>query len=111
MPRWGRRSTLAYAGFGTIGFAGGLFGVTSGIAWARTYGTARLGRLQGVSFAAQIAAAAAGPLPLALSLQETGSYRAGLIFLVVTAAAALVGAACWREPRTVLAAGATTGAP
>ena len=89
---------LAYAGFAATGFAGGLFGVTSGIAWARTYGTARLGRLQGVSFAAQIAAAAAGPLPLALSLGATGSYRAGLVFLAAVAAAALVAAARWREP-------------
>ncbi|MEX2210690.1 MAG: hypothetical protein WD689_02875, partial [Gaiellaceae bacterium] len=66
--------------------------------WARTYGVVGLGRLQGVSFAAQIAAAAAGPLPLALSLQATGSYRAGVLFLAAVAAAALVGAARWREP-------------
>jgi MFS family permease len=102
---------LAYAGFAIVGFAGGLFGVTSGIAWARTYGTARLGRLQGVSFAAQIAAAAAGPLPLALSLQATGSYRAGLIFLVAVAAAALAGAACWRAPPVMVATNNTAVAP
>jgi len=89
---------LAYVGFALIGSAGGLFGVTSGIAWARTYGVVGLGRLQGVSFAAQIAAAAAGPLPLALSLQVTGSYGAGVLFLAAVAATALVGAARWREP-------------
>lgn len=91
-------AALAYAGFAAIGAAGGLFGVTSGIVWARTYGVVGLGRLQGVSFAAQIAAAAAGPLPLALSLQATGSYSAGVLFLAAVAAAALVGAARWREP-------------
>lgn len=91
-------AVLAYAGFAAIGGAGGLFGVTSGIVWARTYGVVGLGRLQGVSFAAQIAAAAAGPLPLALSLQATGSYNAGVLFLAAVAAAALVGAARWREP-------------
>lgn len=91
-------AALSYVGFALIGSAGGLFGVTSGIAWARTYGVVGLGRLQGVSFAAQIAAAAAGPLPLALSLQATGSYGAGLLFLAAVAATALVGAARWREP-------------
>jgi hypothetical protein len=91
-------AALASAGFAAIGCAGGLFGVTSGIAWARTYGVVGLGRLQGVAFAAQIAAAAAGPLPLALSFEATGSYISGVIFLAVVAAAALVGAGRWREP-------------
>jgi nitrate/nitrite transporter NarK len=91
-------AVLPYVGFALIGAAGGLFGVTSGIAWARTYGVVGLGRLQGVSFAAQIAAAAAGPLPLALSLQATGSYSAGVLFLAAVAATALVGAGRWREP-------------
>lgn len=91
--------TLAYAGFAAIGAAGGCFGVTSGIVWARTYGVIGLGRLQGVSFAAQIAAAAAGPLPLALSLEATGSYTAGVLLLAAVATAALAGAAHWREPR------------
>ena len=91
-------AALSYVGFALIGSAGGLFGVTSGIAWARTYGVVGLGRLQGVSFAVQIAAAAAGPLPLALSLQATGSYGAGVLFLAAVAATALVGAARWREP-------------
>jgi MFS family permease len=93
-----KAAALSYAGFATVGFAGGLFGVTSGIAWSRTYGTGNLGRLQGISFAAQIAAAAAGPLPLAVSLQVTGSYRPGLILLVAITAAALAAAVSWREP-------------
>jgi MFS family permease len=88
----------AYAGFAAAGASGGLFGITSGIAWARTYGLAGLGRLQGVSFGAQIAAAAAGPLPLALSLQATGGYGAGVWFLAAVAAAALFAAAIWRPP-------------
>lgn len=89
----------AYAGFAAAGASGGLFGITSGIVWARTYGLAGLGRLQGVSVGAQIAAAAAGPLPLAISLQATGGYGAGVAFLAAVATAALAGAASWREPR------------
>jgi MFS family permease len=99
----GDAATLAYAGFVAIGVAGGLYGVTGGIAWARTYGVAGLGRLQGMSFAAQITSAAAGPLPLALSLGSTGSYTAGLVFLAVVAGAALAAAARWREPRVAAA--------
>jgi hypothetical protein len=89
---------LAYAGFAAIGVVTGLYVITTGIAWARTYGVAGLGRVQGASFAAQITAAAAGPLPLAISLGATGSYRAGLLFLAAAAAVALLAAARWREP-------------
>jgi hypothetical protein len=75
--------------------------VISGIAWARAYGIVGLGRLQGVSVAAQIGAAAAGPLPLAISFEATGSYRPGIVFLLIVASAALLGAARWREPSVV----------
>ena len=86
---------LSYAAFALIGIANGLWGVVSGIAWARTYGTATLGRLQGLSSATAIAGAAAGPLPLALSLSATGSYEPGLVFLVAVAAAAALAATRW----------------
>jgi MFS family permease len=92
-------AAAAYAGFVAAGASGGLFGITSGIVWARTYGLAGLGRLQGLSVGAQITAAAAGPLPLAVSLQATGGYGAGVAFLAAVSAAALAGAASWREPQ------------
>jgi len=67
----------AYLSFLLLGLGGGAFGIASGLVWARTYGLAEIGRLQGTSFAVQIAAAAAGPLPLALALGVAGSYAPG----------------------------------
>jgi predicted MFS family arabinose efflux permease len=87
---------VSYVAFAVIGFGNGIWGVASGIAWARTYGVAALGKLQGMSAAATIAAAAAGPLPLALSLAATGSYEPGLVFLLAVAAAGVAAAAAWR---------------
>ena len=91
----------AYLGFVLLGLAGGIFGVASGIVWARTYGLAQLGRLQGISFAVQIAGAAAGPLPLAVSLALTDSYRPALVGLAAYGGLALLVAARWRDPRAV----------
>ena len=91
----------AYLAFVVLGLAGGLFGIASGIVWARTYGLEQLGRLQGTSFAVQIAAAAAGPLPLALSLAATDSYTPALIGLAAYALLALAVALRWRDPRAV----------
>jgi len=83
----------AYAAFVVLGVAGGVNGTGSGAAWAARYGVARLGELQGVGDAARIAAAALGPLPLAISLTLTGSFAPGLSLLVVLAlACALIGA-------------------
>lgn len=91
----------AYAAFVLLGLAGGLFGVASGIVWARTYGLAQLGRLQGASFAVQIAAAAAGPLPLAVSLALADSYTPALVALAAYGSLALAMALRWRDPRAV----------
>ncbi|HVM16982.1 MAG TPA: MFS transporter [Gaiellaceae bacterium] len=91
-------SAVAFAAFALLGAAGGVFGIASGIVWARTYGLAQLGRLQGTSFAVQIAGGAVGPLPLALSLALTGSYVPGLVGLGAYATLALAGSLRWRDP-------------
>jgi Na+/melibiose symporter-like transporter len=75
-----------FAAFAVVGFAGGLNSTVSGAVWARTYGTRRLGALQSTGEAARIAAAAIGPLPLAVSLSMTGSYGSGLVILAVFSA-------------------------
>jgi MFS family permease len=92
-------AAVSYLAFAVIGFATGVWGVANGIVWARTYGVASLGRIQGLASVAAIAAAAAGPLPLAVSNAATGSYTAGLVFLLATAATALGAALAWRAPR------------
>jgi MFS family permease len=89
---------LSYVAFALIGLSNGVWGVVSGIAWARTYGLTAIGKLQGLSSATVIAGAAAGPLPLALALSATGAYTLGLVFLVAVAGAAIVAAVSWSSP-------------
>jgi len=84
------------AAFAVLGVAGGVNGTGSGAAWARTFGTERLGELQGVAEAGRIAAAALGPLPLAVAHQLTGAYTAGLLALGALALACAVAGARWR---------------
>jgi len=91
----------AYVGLVLLGAGGGFFGVAGGVVWPRTYGIAEIGRLQGTSFAVQIAAAAAGPLPLALSDAVFGRFWPALVGLAAYGALALAVALRWREPRIV----------
>lgn len=79
----------AYAAFAVLGLAMGAVGVTNGTVWARTFGTAQLGRIQGTAQSATITSAAIAPLVPALSLSLSGSHTAGLVVLAVLAAAAL----------------------
>lgn len=80
----------AYAAFAILGLGMGGVGVVNGTVWARTFGTAQLGRLQGTAQSSMITAAAIAPLVPALSLSATGSYQPGLVGLSVVATAALV---------------------
>ena len=64
----------AYLAFALLVVGGGVFGVAAGVVWPRTYGLAEIGRIQGASFSVQIAAAA-GPLPLALSSRRPAASR------------------------------------
>jgi len=89
----------AFAAFAVLGAASGVNSTGSGAAWARTFGVARLGELQGVGEAARIAAAALGPLPLAVALTTTGTYAVGLIALGVFALGCVALAARWRPGR------------
>jgi hypothetical protein len=80
----------AFGGFAVLGLAGGVNGTGNGAAWARTFGVARLGELQGVGDSARIAAAAVGPLPLAVALALTGGYATGLVALAALSIACAV---------------------
>lgn len=82
--------TAAYCAFAILGLGMGGVGVVNGTVWARTFGTAGLGRLQGTAQSSMITAAAIAPLVPALSQSATGSYQPGLIVLCVVAATALV---------------------
>lgn len=87
-----------FAAFFSLGFAVGVYHTTNGSLWAKAYGIEGLGRMQGLASGTQIAGAAAGPFPLALSLSLAGSYRPGLVFLGILALIGLVVGARWRLP-------------
>lgn len=80
----------AYAGFALLGLTQGSMGVVNGTVWARTFGTAGLGRIQGTAQSSIITAAALAPLVPATSLALTGSHTAGLPTLLAVAVSSLV---------------------
>lgn len=88
----------AYASFGILGLAMGSTGVANGTLWARLYGTAALGRIQGTAQSSMISAAAVAPLIPAVSHGVTGGYDASLVALALVAAATTVTAIRWRAP-------------
>ena len=91
----------AYVGLVLLGLGGGVYGVVGGVVWPRTYGLAEIGRLQGTSFAVQIAGAALGPLPLAVSDALFRTFAPALAVLAAYALLTLAVSLRWREPRIV----------
>lgn len=91
-------AAAALAAFVVLGIASALFAIASGLVWARDYPEARMGRLYGLALSVQIAAAALGPLPLAVSVDRSGGYEAGHAALLGLTIAALLALARWRPP-------------
>lgn len=82
-------AAAATVGFAVLGLGMGGVGVLNGTVWARTFGTAGLGRVQGLAQSSMIAAAAVAPLLPALSLGLTDSHQPGLLVLATLAVAAV----------------------
>ncbi len=95
---------IAYLAFVVLGIATGLFIVANGVVWARTYGTYRLGRIQGLGFAAMISGSALGPLPLAASLALFGSYVPGIALFAGLCGLTFLASASSRKPTSPVAA-------
>ena len=98
--------SIPYVAFALLGIATGLFMIANGSVWARIYGTHRLGRIQGMGFAAMISGAAIGPLPLALSRSLFDSYVPGIVLFVGLSGFALLAASGLRAPREPALVGA-----
>lgn len=79
-----------------MGIAGGFVIVIFFSFWARTYGRAQLGRIQGTAQMLTVLASALGPLLLAKCQAWTGSYAA--VFYVMTAVVVVLGAMSWLVP-------------
>ena len=92
------QTASAYTAFAVLGITTGLFLVANGVVWARTYGTHRLGRIQGLGFAAMISGSALGPLPLAISQSIFDSYVPGIAAFAGLASLTLTVTIIRREP-------------
>jgi len=79
-----------------MGVAGGFVIVIFFSFWARTYGRAQLGRIQGTAQMLTVLASALGPLLLAKCHAWTGSYAS--VFYTLAAIVFLLGTAAWLVP-------------
>ena len=79
-----------------MGISGGVVTVVFFSVWGQAFGRAHLGRIQGCAQTMTVFASAVGPLLLAQTLRQTGSYD--LIFNSLAAAVAILGVASWWVP-------------
>lgn len=89
----------AYVAFAVLGLGMGGNGVVNGMVWARTYGLAQIGRIQGTAQSSMITAAAVAPLVPALSQGIFGGYVPALLALCAFTGLTLVAAIGWQDPR------------
>ncbi len=79
-----------------MGIAGGVVTVVFFSVWGQVFGRTDLGRIQGCAQMMTVLASAVGPLMLAETLRQTGSYN--LMFNGLAAMVALLGIASWHVP-------------
>lgn len=76
-----------------MGIAGGVVTVVFFSVWGQAFGRSHLGRIQGLAQMMTVLASAIGPLLLAQTFQQTGSYS--LLFYTLSAIVAVLGIASW----------------
>lgn len=87
--------SVAFLYAALIGFQASIFRSTGNVVWINYYGRANQGAVRGVAWSMMIFAAAAGPLPLAISVDYFGTYSYalfGFIALPILAAIAVFSA-------------------
>ncbi len=77
----------------TMGVAGGIVTVVFFSVWGQVFGRAHLGRIQGCAQMMTVFASAVGPLLLAETFRQTGSYD--LLFYNLAAVVFVLGISCW----------------
>ena len=65
-----------------MGVAGGCHHIVQGVIWAHYYGRHGLGRVQGSAMTINFCASAAGPFPLAVFHDLTGTYTVGMVLMM-----------------------------
>ncbi|HXJ44569.1 MAG TPA: MFS transporter, partial [Bryobacteraceae bacterium] len=76
-----------------MGVSGGVVTVVFFSVWGQVFGRSHLGRIQGCAQMLTVFASAVGPLLLAETLRQTGSYN--LVFQVLAVTVVFLGIACW----------------
>lgn len=79
------------------GVSTGLWSVAADVAWPSYFGRRHLGSIRGLTFAAGVAGAAIGPLPLGFAYDVFGRYEVALIGLLILPIGA-VGAVLFAKP-------------
>jgi len=90
LPHVSTKAHVAAYAF-VMGLAGGFVIVIFFTFWSRAYGSAHLGKIQGVAQSLTVLASAVGPLLLAECVTRTGSY--GAMFYTLAAIVAVLGLA------------------
>jgi MFS family permease len=83
-----------------LGVHGSILRSTGTVVWINYYGRANQGEIRGIAMAVMIFAAAAGPLPLALSIDWFGSYDLALYGFIAIPMAAAILVFTAKPPRT-----------
>lgn len=99
-----------YAYAGLMAVAGGMVTVLFFAVWSQAFGTAHLGKIQGAAQLLTVLSSAAGPLLVASSRQQYGSYLP--LFYSLAGVSACLGVAAWFttvRPRRAEGAGAIAG--
>lgn len=76
-----------------MGISGGVVTVVFFSVWGQVFGRSHLGRIQGCAQMLTVFASGVGPLLLAETLRQTGSYN--LIFQVLAVTVVVLGIGCW----------------
>ena len=76
-----------------MGISGGVVTVVFFSVWGQVFGRSHLGRIQGCAQMLTVFASAVGPLLLAETLRQTGSYN--LMFQILAVTVVVLGVACW----------------
>jgi MFS family permease len=85
-----------------LGLHGSVLRSTGMVVWINYYGRANQGGIRGVAFCVMILASALGPLPLAVSFDQTGSWTPALLgFLAIPLMSAPLVWTAWRPVRSV----------
>jgi MFS family permease len=79
-----------------MGISGGVVTVVFFSVWGQAFGRSHLGRIQGCAQTMTVFASAVGPLLLAQTLRQTGSYD--VLFNSLAAVVAILGIASWYVP-------------